>query len=509
MNEIQIDLQSGTTRIVLLALSVLMIALPFFTVTYVPSADIPQHLSQIQLYHAAAGNPDSEYSVRLFGANLMIYWLMLLLWWIVPPVLTGKLTMLLLATSWIISIFALAKSEQRPPVAAVIASLFVFNSSLYWGFINFLSGFPVMTLWYLFVVRKNKEQFTPSFILLSVLLSLLLFFAHSLWLAVALMIALIADINAKVGLKKIALHALTLIPVGVAALLWFPMLATSRAAQGFDTSAHWLVSPLERFNPQWMVNAMFGGLPGPAEWIVAAGVIAWIILSLTTNRKELWGQINKNFFFSSLFLFILVFALPDKYINTISFAARWMPAAMIFLVLSLPHPRISQVMMLLAPLLLLIIFSVTTTLAWTRFNDVDQDGLTEVLDNVPENVRVLGLDYVKKSKYIGGRPFIQTFAYAQALHGGELNFSFAEHVSGIVVPKVIEMAPKWTPGLEWIPEYVMYEDIQKFDYVIMNATDEFHRLFLSITPLTPVTDSGMWRLYKVNADDHKGFVIAF
>ena len=59
-------------------------------------------------------------------------------------------------------------------------------------------------------------------------------------------------------------------------------------------------------------------------------------------------------------------------------------------------------------------------------------GLKEALSAVPSTPRVLGLDFVKESAFIKGRPFLQTVAYTQALKGGEINFSFAEHASGIV-----------------------------------------------------------------------------
>lgn len=510
MNPTIFNEQSRFIWVVILLTASLLSMMPFFYVTYVPSADLPQHLSQLKLFFSTIADPNhSPYEAQYFGANLLVYWVMMLFWLCCPPVLTGKLTMALMVVLWIVSVFLLARSQNRSPVAAFLVSVAVFNSSFYWGFVNFLIGFPLFILWYVYVVNKEIQQRAVIYFFTTVIVSILLFFAHAFWMVLAIVILGVHDLLKREKLRVMLWHGIALLPVIVIAALWYPRLSAARTTLGFDTLPHWFVMPWERLYPKWIVNAIFGGLQGPSEWLVFFGLTGWILLVIVTNKKSVWEGINKNLFTVSIILFVGIYTLPDKFMNTIFFASRWYPVAMIFFILSLPMPKLPQVVYSGFAGFLVIMFSLTTILAWTRYNDIDQSGLTEALEQIPEHVRVIGLDYIKESQYIEGRPFLQTFAYAQALHGSTLNFSFAEHNSGIVIPKKISPVPQWTPGLEWIAEYVMYEDFQKFDYALINATDEFHKIMISLAPISPVTDEGRWRLYRILEDSRKGFVITF
>ena len=103
---------------------------------------------------------------------------------------------------------------------------------------------------------------------------------------------------------------------------------------------------------------------------------------------------------------------------------------------------------------------------------------------------------VKKSEIIKGRPFLQLFAYAQVFKGCELNFSFAEHYSGLVAYKTKREIP-WTPGLEWFAAKVKSADFAYFDYILANGLAADHKTLSSFRELLPVTYSGRWRLYEV------------
>jgi hypothetical protein len=102
---------------------------------------------------------------------------------------------------------------------------------------------------------------------------------------------------------------------------------------------------------------------------------------------------------------------------------------------------------------------------------------------------------VKTSSFVKNRPFIQIFSYAQALKGGEGNFSFAEHSSGIVAYR--STRPRlWTPGLEWLAERAKKSDIEKFDFVLINGTNETHQEIAATTGASCLTCIGRWRLYS-------------
>ena len=123
-------------------------------------------------------------------------------------------------------------------------------------------------------------------------------------------------------------------------------------------------------------------------------------------------------------------------------------------------------------------------------------GFEAALDAAPPNARVLELDTLPESQFVGGRPFMHLMAYLQAQNGGSVSFSFAQHGSSLVSYR----SPReltWTPGLEWYPERVQKEDFKAFDVVLVNAKPEVHQRFLAFAPVVPTTSNGRWRLYTV------------
>ena len=91
---------------------------------------------------------------------------------------------------------------------------------------------------------------------------------------------------------------------------------------------------------------------------------------------------------------------------------------------------------------------------------------------------------------------MQIFAYARVFKGGDLNFSFAEHSSGIVSYKD-PRRKDWTYGLVWSSEKVALDDFQHFDYVLANGDVAFHTRMSTLQTINPVSATGRWHLYQV------------
>ena len=109
---------------------------------------------------------------------------------------------------------------------------------------------------------------------------------------------------------------------------------------------------------------------------------------------------------------------------------------------------------------------------------------------------MVGLDFVKRSRFVKGRPFLQAFAYAQVLRGGTLNATFARHASSLVVFKERRPSP-WTWRLELAAERVQDKDFDYFDYAVVNATDDLHAQLSARPKLSARTHETPWRLYRV------------
>lgn len=142
------------------------------------------------------------------------------------------------------------------------------------------------------------------------------------------------------------------------------------------------------------------------------------------------------------------------------------------------------------------LFLETLVAIWTTFERAGLTGLRPALDALPASQRVIGLAFARSSALIRISPFVQTFAYAQVLKGGELSFSFAEFRHALVAYKA-PRRPPWTPALEWLPWGVQPSDLSHFDYAIVAASAELHAQLPERLPVTPVTTAGTWRLYRV------------
>jgi hypothetical protein len=355
-----------------------------------------------------------------------------------------------------------------------------------------MTGFPVFVLWFALTTKAPGHRSWKLYAGL-VGISFLLYGSHALWLAAGGAWLVLIGLLKRIKVKEFLLRLATLIPCGMVALLWYPRLSLARAASGFDVAPHW--SPLfDRLSS--FVDAAFGGIRGPVEIMVFVFLYGWCGLSVWQNRRRLVGLIDRDMLAAGGFFLAIVMIAPDKFMNTIFFGFRWFPIALIFLLLSLPVPSIRRLSAKTVAFTIAAAFFLITAIAWHKYATEDLSGFQESLEHIPSSSTVLGLDLIKSSEIIKGRPFLQLFAYAQVFKGCELNFSFAQHYSGLVAYRDRREVP-WTRGLDWYPENAKRTDFGFFDYVFVNGNEDGHRTVLSYKDLSPVTRSGRWRLYQV------------
>jgi hypothetical protein len=474
-------------------LSSVLVGLPFLVVRFPPGTDLPQHLAQIYLLHEVLAGRASEFTISWWTPNNLVYVLLGAATLVAPPPLSGKLALLGLALSWVAAAFYLATRRGRPVEHAVLASVFVFNTALYWGFLPFLAGWPVFAVWLVACLQPLTRR---AWIRL-VGLSGLLYAAHALWLLMgALWIAVASALVGPRSPRHLMARLSTLIPVGLVAVVWYPWLAATRQAAGFSTAPRWFTTPLARLTPRHLLSGVLGGVEGPLEAIAVLAVLAWIVAGLWTHRRTLGQAVDPVVLACAATCWGFALVAPDRYLNTILFDIRWLPCAAICLVLGLPAPRVPQHLLVGGAVGILALFVVVTASVWHAFERTELTGLEAALGALPRGQRVLGLDFVKTSVLLRDRPFLQTAAYAQVIKGATLSFSFAEHASGIVRQRV-PSRPPWRPGLEWRAERVGAAELAWFDYLLVNGLPAMHEIFASNRQVRPVTREGRWRLYQV------------
>ena len=472
------------------AACLLAVLLPFCTVTIPPITDLPQQMAQIRLLGEAVGDP--EYRIGWWHPNKLGYVPLAAAWMVTAPfdahLHAARLGTALIALAWFAAFFAAAHHAQRSTAAAAVALLFVWNNALYWGFLNFLVGVPVF-LWWISLIRNPEGK--PPNPLLPAFVALLLYGAHILWLAVALLWMALETLLIRRDPRLFTRRLLGAAPALALTLLWAPTFLNA----GVDERTFYGPLPWERLQPGWLVTSALGGVRGMLEPALLIAVVLWLGIGLWQHRGR---GIDKPLLRAALLLLALTFFLPSVHRHTILFASRWLPAACALLVLALPAPKRPSVLPGAVAGLLWLIVGVSTSSVWVGFERDELSGLRPALEALPGPSRVLGLDFVRESPRIRAFPYYHLPVYAQVLHGGEPARSFADEASSLVSWSKLPREDPWTPRLDWKPEGLRHSDLDHFDHLIVHGDETIHRRFDADPKLRRVeTTTGPWRLYVI------------
>lgn len=475
--------------------AVALVAIPFLVVRFPPITDLPQHAAQIRLFGEAVGDPHSPYQIQWLTPYGLSFVILGAAWLLFGPGLAGKVGFLVVAALWAAAVHALAARRGRPISAALLATVMVFSHVLYWGFFSFLAGFVLFCAWIEIERSTRSRPLDGRRAAVLVVTASALYFTHALWFAAAALWLAIIGAATRRPWRQQASRLACLIPQVALALWWFPQLAE----RGFTSTTFWGDAGLPRLAPAALRDAALGGLRGSTEPLLLATVAVWIGLALWAARGRLRESVDVELLGLAAILVAAAVVLPYKFENTTRFAHRWMPAALAFLLLAMPPLAIRARLRRVLAVALLGGFVGATALTWRTFEDVELAGLRQVFDALPQGQRVLGLSYVAESPRIREHPFIQTFAYAQVLRGGELNFSFADFAPCLVVYRPPRPRP-WTLNLEWLPRRVRYSDFAHFDYLVLHGDPAVQAAMIERTPIEPVTAPAPWRLYRVRRE---------
>lgn len=486
-------------RVALAAACCALVALPFLAVTFPPLTDLGQHAAQVRLFLDTVGDPESPYRVQWLTPYGLGYLPLAAGWLVGGPLAAGRLGALLLAVAWVAALHLLAGGRQRPAAAAAVAGVLLFNHALYWGFLSFLAGWPPFVLWFLWLEREPRGDRPWREGLLTFAAAVLVYLSHALWFAVALAWLAVTALRRRDRFGAFLPRLLGVVPVVLLAAAWFG--AISRT--GFSTPPEWVKPAAVRLSPDSLVDAAFGGLRGAAEPLLLALLLAWLGLAVWRNRGSLAERSDLPLAALGAAFVVAALVLPDKFTNTIEFNDRWMPVGLACLLLAVPPLRLSGRWVRAGSLALLAAWCLLTAGVWRQVERSELAGLRPALQALPPEPRLLGLDFVRRSRFLDGQPFFQTFAYGQALRGGRLSFSFAEFPPSPVVLRHDPPSP-WTPALEWFPQHLTRGDLLHFDHALVNAPPEVHRRLAADPLLEPASPPAPWRLYTVRPEAVSG-----
>lgn len=475
----------------------ILAAIPFLIVRFPPLTDLPQHVAQVRLFGEAVSHPDSPYRIQWITPYSLVYAVLGATWFLFGAANAGRLGMLIIMAFWVAMVLALSYKTKRPILATRLTVILFFSHILYWGFYQFVFGWLLFLGWMILLRTEFKHRWREAAAFF--LAFLLLYFGHIFWFAMALGWLVIRQVLISHQPKALIVRAAPAVPFLVLAAAWYPTLAS----YGFRSPTIWMTTPFERLSPSWLVDGALGGLRGPLEPVILGLILIWVLTAWLSNRGRVSRLADKEFLWAAAFMLMLALILPDKHTNTIRFASRWVPPAVVFLLLGLPRPRVRKDILTVFTASVLLAFFAVTSLNWVAFERSELSGLQESLAALPQAPRVLGLSFMKQSEIVRGSPFIQIFAYAQVYRGGELNFSFADFGPSLVIYRERRRLP-WTNALEWFPEKAQKRDMAFFDFVLTSGNDRVHGRLAADPSLAPVTRTGHWRLYKVSTPMPQG-----
>ncbi len=470
-----------------------LVALPFAAVDLVPSTDLPQHLGQLRLLGQAWANPEGPLEIQWWTPYGLVYGLLAIPWALLPPLAAGRVGVLLLVLLQAAAVHWVAAKYDRPISGAVLAVGLIFHSQFYWGFLNFIFGWLLFLVWFVLTRRRAEEEpggWRTAALFLAA--AALLYLSHALWFAFGVVWLAVEALISRRSLRDVAWRAAGLAPIVAAAGVWFLFLRST----SFASPPSWIVNPLERLSPGLFSLAALGGIRHAIDPLYVFGVLAWVLVAVIAHRKSRAFGCDPHFAALAVLCFGLYLFLPDKYTNTIRFSTRWLPFALTAALLAVDRPPLRRPLRRVVATVLLTTLMVVSCAYWLRFERTELAGLPRALEALPEAPRVVGLNYLDKSELVRGQPFIQTFAWAHALRGGELNFSFGDFAPSLVVYEDSRVV-RWTWGLEWFPKRVRRSDFAHFDFALVSGDDEVHERMALLPELEPVTSDGLWRLYSI------------
>jgi hypothetical protein len=379
----QHNLRTETRRywLTLLAATVAL-SLPILAVRCPPLVDYPNHLARAYILRYYGDTPVFQQNYELHLApipNLALDFVIpLLLRWF-SPVAAGRIFLVLTVVLFVAGCHLLGQAvHQRPTWLALPCAFFVYSVEFLWGFINFVFGLALflicLALW-----LRWRSRWTPARLLLLIPLVMSTYFAHLMDYAFTALAIGIMTLwcwkNRETSLGGALLDVLPAVP---------PVLVFAAYMQrgGSVGSLEW--DTLSRKTAALATTVLTYG------WSVdAILLVGFLLIAVLTFIKSEQVRVFKPLFVTALVFLALYLAMPYKLFTGSDADNRFVPAALLLLVLSLriEMPRRRAQLLLMAWLALSI---VRLGLIWSTWRQLDRraEAMIDALSTLPAGSRI-------------------------------------------------------------------------------------------------------------------------
>jgi hypothetical protein len=486
---------------------------PLWLVRYPPIEDLPQHLAAIRVLHSLhdpAFGLAPYFELTLSRTQYLAYYLAADLLSYPLGVRVANLVLVTAAVAGTpLALRALLRALGRDEKLALFALPLAYNAHLILGFFNFLAAIPLAFAGLALAVRL-RERFTRGRALALAAITFVTFYTHVVPFAFLGLGAALVALGG--GLRATVLRLATLVPAGLAALVWAKRSpagqATATAALGSANTGpqptYAVVSEALRDLPNWLTDVFHR--ERDAELLVATLALFVLAVGLGARPAQgdaapspddaLRGALTRRLAILSPLALVLYFVTPTGYDWIWPISARFPLLALLFAVPVLPTPRRFAGVVLAAALTAVSVFSfVEAGERFVAFEREEVGELDEALAAIPAGRRVAGLMFDKYSQHAKFAAFLHFVAYYQADKGGAVMFTFADFPQSPFRFREGHRPPRVEPRWEWTPERVdPRRDLAWYEYVL--ARGPALRLANDRTLYEPVFRGPRWSVWR-------------
>lgn len=508
-----------------LSFSVLLIA-PLWTITYLPLGDLPDHAGQL---HAILNYSEyqSDYRINWFTPYLVGYSLSLFFGLFFSATTALKITYTLavlaipLATASLVRVLGLNRFWLIPSFAAA------YSFSFFWGFFSFVVATPITIAFFSFCVTYSQQPRNLKMFLYAAVFSMLLFFAHAMAWAFAMVIAacIVFIYNSFKETKEKLLPFVVLLPL---VFYWISVNGATQAAQsGSVEFGNYIGHIFNRVNTEWtyiasqfnertlkgehglraaeMLSFSIGRAPYSDFVAMTLLLLVWPFLigaKLTRN----WRRWLPFLGVIGMYMVVPYWIFDTAYVNT-RFAAFLLPVSLFIFEVDKSKNLVARYGLIKGAIRCLIGIGITLVMLlsnyglFASFKDNDRD-FKLILDAMEPNKTVLALMISQESKLTFSPPYMHYGSYYQAEKGGVVVPNFSQDRGAHNVPLRFRGVP-WSVPDTWTPDlfdWVKHEG-HRYDYFLVRANKSMDHLFVqSAGAVTLEAQHGKWQLYKHTKD---------
>ena len=418
---------------------------PFWVVDMLPLLDIPQHLATIAVWHHLDDPKfafDQYFTIDAGSTQYLLYYLTCdVLSNLGGPEVANKVFLSLYAALLPLSVLSFCGAFGRIRAAALLAVPLVFNTFLFYGFVNYVFAFP----WLFFGLAWHRRNLdTPSRwgqIRLG-LVGVVLFYSHLQVLLIYLGGVGLLTLMAWPGARRFVTSQLHLVPVLVLFAIWL------FGSDGLAGGEAWQSTVAERYKSLsgkigW--ESYYDSLSKAPSRLLSVynderdeKLTVWLLgailllLALRRGPRLAWrgaAQTLGPYFPELLTLFVAGFYLytPEAYNWVWPLNWRFLPLLALLLLCwgrARPGPWLRAGLALLFGAVAVL----TIHLHVMRFRAFDREAadVRPILDAIPERARVYMLAFDAGSKVISLPVYLHFVQYHVVRKGGMATYSFAE-----------------------------------------------------------------------------------